>query len=115
MATKQPLTAREEWRAHWPLVAATTAAMSLAALPTFTLGVMIAPIEQEFGWTRTQITSGPALVSMMGLLFATLAGTEIQAKMLNPRAVISGERLRFQISLDRCHLFDAETGLTMRV
>jgi multiple sugar transport system ATP-binding protein len=49
------------------------------------------------------------------LLFATLAGTEIQAKMLNPRAVIPGERLRFQISLDRCHLFDAETGLTMRV
>jgi MFS family permease len=67
-------TAREEWRRHWPLVAATTAAMSLAALPSFMLGTMIAPIEQEFGWTRAQITSGPALVSMMGLLFAILAG-----------------------------------------
>ena len=51
-------TAREEWRRHWPLVAATTAAMSLAALPSFMLGTMIAPIAQEFGWTRTQITSG---------------------------------------------------------
>lgn len=77
MTTSPPPTARDEWRAHWPLVAATTAGMSLAALPTFMMGVMIAPIEQEFGWTRTQITSGPALVSMMGLLLATLAGYAI--------------------------------------
>ncbi|RCK22658.1 sugar ABC transporter ATPase [Thalassospira profundimaris] len=48
------------------------------------------------------------------LLFATLAGTEVQAKMLNPRPVQSGERMTFQIMLDKCHLFDAETGATLR-
>ncbi|WP_306755300.1 ABC transporter ATP-binding protein [Paracoccus actinidiae] len=48
------------------------------------------------------------------LLFATLAGTEVQAKMLNPRPVTSGERLRFGITLDKCHLFDADTGASLR-
>jgi multiple sugar transport system ATP-binding protein len=49
------------------------------------------------------------------LLFATLAGTEVQAKMLNPRPVVPGERLRFGIALDKCHLFDAATGASLRV
>jgi multiple sugar transport system ATP-binding protein len=49
------------------------------------------------------------------LLFATLAGTEVQAKMLNPRPVSMGERLRFGITLDKCHLFDAATGESLRV
>ena len=77
MARQLPGSAAAEWRRNWPLVATTTAGMSLAALPTFSLGVMIAPIEQEFGWSRSEITSGPALVSMMGILLATLAGVAI--------------------------------------
>ncbi len=48
------------------------------------------------------------------LLYASLAGSEVQAKMLNPRPVRSGERMRFGITLDRCHIFDAETGLSLR-
>ncbi len=74
MATAQPRTAASEWRRHWPLVAATTAGMSLAALLTSVFGVMLGPIEQEFGWSRAQISSGPAVVSMMGLFLATPAG-----------------------------------------
>ncbi|WP_431298671.1 ABC transporter ATP-binding protein [Tabrizicola sp. BL-A-41-H6] len=49
------------------------------------------------------------------LLFATLSGVEVQAKMLNPRPVAMGERLRFGIALDKCHLFDAATGATLRI
>ncbi|WP_134680560.1 ABC transporter ATP-binding protein [Paracoccus ravus] len=48
------------------------------------------------------------------LLFTQLAGTEVQAKMLNPRPVRPGEVLRFGIALDKCHLFDAETGASLR-
>ena len=44
------------------------------------------------------------------LLFSTLAGAEIQAKMHNPRPVKPGERMAFELHLDKCHLFDAETG-----
>ncbi|WP_425073303.1 ABC transporter ATP-binding protein [Sagittula sp. S175] len=48
------------------------------------------------------------------LLFAELAGTEVQAKMLNPRPVRAGERMTFQIMLDKCHLFDAGSGMALR-
>ena len=67
-------TAGAEWRRHWPLVAATTGGMSLAALLTSVFGVMLGPIEEELGWTRAQISSGPAVVSMMGLVLAAPAG-----------------------------------------
>jgi multiple sugar transport system ATP-binding protein len=40
------------------------------------------------------------------LLFTEIAGTEVQAKMLNPRPVQSGERLKFTLALDKCHVFD---------
>ena len=66
--------ARREWGRYWPLVAETTMGMSLAALLSSVFGVMLAPIEQEFGWTRAQISSGPAVVSIMGLSLATPAG-----------------------------------------
>ncbi|WP_204115266.1 ABC transporter ATP-binding protein [Shimia biformata] len=48
------------------------------------------------------------------LLFGSLAGKEVQAKMLNPRPVADGERLQFQLDLTRCHLFDAETQQSLR-
>ncbi|MCB2077839.1 MAG: MFS transporter [Novosphingobium sp.] len=72
--TSMEMTAGAEWRKHWPLVSATTAGMALASMLTAAFGVMLEPIEAEFGWTRAQITSGPAVVSMMGLVLAAPAG-----------------------------------------
>lgn len=40
------------------------------------------------------------------LLFAELAGQEIQAKMLNPRPVAAGEVLPFGMMIDKCLIFD---------
>ncbi|WP_283178556.1 sn-glycerol-3-phosphate ABC transporter ATP-binding protein UgpC [Gemmobacter sp. 24YEA27] len=48
------------------------------------------------------------------VVYAQLAGTEVQAKMLNPRPLVPGEVLRFGIALDKCHLFDADTGLNLK-
>ena len=48
------------------------------------------------------------------LLFGSLAGKEVQAKMLNPRPVSDGEELRFQLDLTRCHLFDAKSQQSLR-
>lgn len=72
--TQTPPSARAEWRRHWTLVAATAAGMSLAALLTSAFGVMLAPMEEELGWSRTEISSGPFVVSMMGLFLASPAG-----------------------------------------
>lgn len=43
------------------------------------------------------------------VLFAEVAGQEVQAKMLNPRPVSLGEVLHCELDLSRTHLFDAQT------
>jgi MFS family permease len=74
MAQTGSPSATAEWRRYGPIVAATTAGMALASMLTSSFGVMLGPIEQEFGWTRAQISSGPAVVSIMGLFLAAPAG-----------------------------------------
>jgi multiple sugar transport system ATP-binding protein len=48
------------------------------------------------------------------LLYTQLAGQEIQGKMLDPRDVAVGEILNFRVALDKVHLFDAQTGRSVR-
>ncbi|MDU9005616.1 ABC transporter ATP-binding protein [Sedimentitalea todarodis] len=48
------------------------------------------------------------------LLFTEVAGTEVQAKMLNPRPVRPGETLKFHLMLDKCHVFDAASSEAIR-
>ncbi|WP_420013076.1 ABC transporter ATP-binding protein [Tateyamaria sp.] len=48
------------------------------------------------------------------VLFTEIAGTEVQAKMLNPRPVRPGETLKFQLMIDKCHVFDAATSNAIR-
>jgi MFS family permease len=69
--------AAKEWRSHWPLVLTAAMGMALAAAFNTMLGVMIVPIEREFGWTRAQISSGPLIVSVLAILFAAAAGYAI--------------------------------------
>lgn len=73
METTAP-TAAAEWRRHWPLVMATAAGMALAAMLSVCFGIVLEPIEREMGWSRAQITSGPLIVSLMGLVLAAPAG-----------------------------------------
>jgi multiple sugar transport system ATP-binding protein len=48
------------------------------------------------------------------LLFATLAGTEVQGKMLNPRPVKPGETMTFRLALGKAHVFDAQSTKVVR-
>jgi multiple sugar transport system ATP-binding protein len=48
------------------------------------------------------------------LLFTTVAGTEVQGKMLNPRPVRPGETMDFHLMLDKCHVFDAASTQAIR-
>ena len=48
------------------------------------------------------------------ILFSTLGGKEIQARMHNPRPVSGGEVLSCELHLEKCHLFDAETTKSLR-
>ncbi|SFF77072.1 Nitrate/nitrite transporter NarK [Novosphingobium sp. CF614] len=66
-----------ELRAHWPIVLTASMGMALAAAMIIMQGVMIVPIEREFGWSRARISSGSLIVSVLGLLLSTAAGYAI--------------------------------------
>jgi len=48
------------------------------------------------------------------LLFSNLGGHDFISRMHRPREVASDETLTFRLNLDRMHLFDAETGESVR-
>ncbi|WP_374621643.1 ABC transporter ATP-binding protein [Devosia sp.] len=53
-------------------------------------------------------------LGMESLLYTRAAGQEVLAKLYGPRIVTPGERLNFRLALDRAHLFDTRTGLSVR-
>jgi len=71
------------------------------------------PMEGEFAEFEMTVNLSEPLGTET-LLFGSLAGKEVQAKMLNPRPVKNGERLQFTLDLTRCHLFDAQTQQSLR-
>lgn len=66
-----------EFRAHWPVLAPAMAGVMLCAVHGYSLGVMIGPIEREFGWSRAQISSGMTIIAFIALVAAPLVGLAV--------------------------------------
>lgn len=66
-----------EWKASWTVVLASAMGMALSTIHVYSTGVFIAPLEHEFGWSRTQISSGLTLVSIVGVFSAPFVGLMI--------------------------------------
>jgi MFS family permease len=66
-----------EWRRHWPMVLAAASILSLGSVMTSSFGVMLLPIEKDLGWSRTEIASGPLLISVMTVTLGTLVGAMV--------------------------------------
>ncbi|MDQ0322379.1 multiple sugar transport system ATP-binding protein [Pararhizobium capsulatum DSM 1112] len=49
------------------------------------------------------------------LVFVQFNGRDWVSRMLNPRALASGEKVRMSFDLSKAHLFDAETGKTLDI
>ncbi|MET0364757.1 MAG: MFS transporter [Sphingobium sp.] len=73
MKTRMPGSGNE-WQAHWPLLLSATMGVSFAAIPLATMGVFMAPLQDAFGWTRTEISAGLTLFAFITLPFMPLAG-----------------------------------------
>ena len=48
------------------------------------------------------------------LIFAEFGGTDVTSRMQRPRPVSEGETLTFLLNTERLHLFDADTGRSLR-
>ena len=66
-----------EWRSHWKVVFASACGMSLAMMPTYTMGIFIAPLEREFGWSRAQISSVLLAIAILAVCIGPFVGTAI--------------------------------------
>ncbi|MDE8653805.1 MFS transporter [Novosphingobium album (ex Liu et al. 2023)] len=66
-----------EWRQHWTVVMPCFAGIMLVAAHGHALGVMIRPLEAEFGWPRAQISAGFMIISIMALLVGPLIGAAV--------------------------------------
>lgn len=55
-----------EWRAGWQTVLVASLGISLSTAHIYSQGLFMAPLEQAFGWSRAEITSGPFLMGIIG-------------------------------------------------
>ncbi len=62
----------QEFRTSWKILAGATLGMAVGvhALPFYTAGLFMAPLNAEFGWTRTQMSLGPTFL-IIGLALAS--------------------------------------------
>lgn len=63
-----------EWRRYGGNLPPAVFGMTLVAVHAYALGVVIEPLEQEFGWSRAEISAGPLVTSLVTLLLAVFGG-----------------------------------------
>jgi len=66
-----------EWRSSWKVVFASACGMSLVTMPTYTIGIFIAPLEAEFGWSRAQISSVLLAIAIFAVCIGPFVGMAI--------------------------------------
>lgn len=71
----QPPSARQEWRAHWPIALAGMFGYSMVAIPTIVLGLVMQPLEAEFGWSRSLVSLSLTVVAVITTPLSPVAGS----------------------------------------
>jgi MFS family permease len=66
-----------EWKSFWRIVAASMVGLSLGGLTPYSFGAFVQPLEAEFGWSRTHISSGVTIALFMGAILTPAAGLAI--------------------------------------
>lgn len=77
--------ADSEWKAGWPVILASLAGFTLSSFYTFSFGAFIAPIEEEFGWSRAQISIGLSVITITAGVLTPFLGWVVDK--LGPRRV----------------------------
>ncbi len=68
---------RSEWARSWYVALLSTLGIAVSVMHTYTLGALMPAIQAGTGWTRSQISAGPVLVSITGILCAPFVGAAI--------------------------------------
>jgi MFS family permease len=79
------MTAAQEWRRFWSLPLAAALGEAISVLHVYSLGPFIGPLQQEFGWSRAQISLGITIASFGTAIFCIPIG--ILVDRVGPRRV----------------------------
>lgn len=82
-----PSQSPSEWRSHGTLLLPCLAGISLVSVHGYSLGVMMSPLEQEFGWSRAEISSGNMVIALVSFFLSPLVGVMIDRVGPRPIAV----------------------------
>ena len=66
--------ARAEWRQYWPLVIAASLAFSFTSVMTAAAGLFMEPLGEEFGWSRTLLSSGMSISAVSTFFLSPFGG-----------------------------------------
>lgn len=77
--------ARQEWRLYGFLPIAAALGYATSVLHIYSIGPFIEPLQQEFGWSRGQVSSGITIASFISALFCIPIGMLVDR--MGPRLV----------------------------
>src|SRR6266404_1395505 len=66
--------AAAEWRSFWPLPLAAALGYSTSVIHVYSIGAYIGSLQQEFGWSRAQISAGITIASFGSGIFCVPVG-----------------------------------------
>lgn len=70
-------TAKQEWQAGWTLVIAASLGFSFFSVMLASTGLFMGPLGEEFGWSRTLLSSGPSIATVMTAILGPFLGVLI--------------------------------------
>lgn len=73
MSTGSP-GAAGEWRRHWPLALAALVGYSTIGLQSYGISPFVASLEQQFGWTRSDVMIGVSVSNFAGIFLNIIIG-----------------------------------------
>lgn len=68
------ITAKQEWRSNWTLVLAASLGFSFFSVMLAGTGLFMGPLGEEFGWSRTLLSSGPSIATTTTALLGPFFG-----------------------------------------
>jgi len=70
--------------AWWIVIGSALCMMTSGGLSFWSLGVYVKPLEDEFGWTRAQVSAAVSISQLVSGLFGPLSGTVVDRSAVRP-------------------------------
>ncbi|MFV8817645.1 MFS transporter [Haliea sp. E17] len=77
MSATPALSAGEEWKRYWLLVFACSVGFSFHSVATYSIGLFMTPLSDEFGWSRAQISAGLSVAALLAIPLSPIVGAMI--------------------------------------